>query len=432
MKPEVESAEPPQLVEHFFRHESAKLIAVLTRAFGVHNLDLVEDKVQDALLAAVQVWARQGIPANPSGWIYRVARNRVLDALRREKVHQRSLALADHPEPSVESPVEDWLSGNQLADSLLRMIFVCCHPAIDRRSQIAMTLKILGGFSLSEIARGLLTSPEAAKKRVQRAKKALAQRQIRVELPPAAELRARLSGVQEVLYLMFNEGYSTSRGHEPLRDDICEEAARICHLLCEHEAFSTPDTRALMALMLAHGARLKARVDSMGAVVLLAEQDRSLWDRSLIRYAEAWMERSKTEVPSRFHLEAAIALTHCQAASVAETNWQLIVQFYDRLLALNDSPLYILNRAIARGEVGDIDAALAELEPIRNHPEMQGYFLLDCAEGRLHELASNSAAATKAYAAALSAAAAPHERELLAKKLARLQTEAPGLPQGTE
>jgi RNA polymerase sigma-70 factor (ECF subfamily) len=283
-----------------------------------------------------------------------------------------------------------------------------------------MTLKILCGFSLSEVARGLLISAEAAKKRVQRAKKTLALRQIRVDLPPAAELKTRLSAVQEVLYLLFNEGYSTSQGHRPLRDDICEEAARLCHLLCEHETFSTPDTRALLALMLAHAARLEARVDPKGAVVLLAEQDRSKWDINLIRIAELWLKRSKTKSPSRFHLEAAIALVHCRATSVSETNWHLIVRFYDRLLALHDSPLYILNRAIARGESGDLDVALAELESIRNHRAMRNYFLLDCAVGRLHELGSNSAAALEAYAAARSAAVAPHERAVLDKKLAQL------------
>ncbi|MEM7353774.1 MAG: sigma-70 family RNA polymerase sigma factor [Acidobacteriota bacterium] len=414
------STEPSQLVDHFFRHESANLVAVLTRAFGMRCLDLVEDKVQEALLTAMQVWGRRGIPANPSGWVYRVARNRVVDALRREKIHQRAVALSHHSNEAIEALVDEWLSEDQLPDSLLRMIFVCCHPDLDRRSQIAMTLKILCGFSLAEIARGLLISVEAAKKRVQRAKKVVAQQQISLDLPPAPELQARLAAVREVLYLMFNEGYSASQGHEPLRDDICEEAARLCHLLCDHEAFSTPETRALLALMLAHAARLEARVDTEGAVVLLSEQDRAQWNRPLIRFAEVWLQRSKTEQPSRFHFEAAIALSHCRAASVAETDWHLIVRLYDRLLAIHQSPLYVLNRAVARGESGDVEGALGELESIRGHREMRGYFLLDCAAGRLHELDSNDAAALAAYAAARRVASAPHEQALLNKKLARL------------
>ncbi len=420
MKP----SEPPQLVEHFFRHESAKLIAVLARAFGFRHLDLIEDKVQEALLSAVETWGRQGIPSNPAGWIYRVTRNRVLDALRREKIHQRALGWTFQNEEAIESLVDEWISDEQLPDSLLRMIFVCCHPALDRRSQIATTLKILCRFSLSEIARALLISTEAAKKRVQRAKKTLAEKKIQLDLPPTAELQERLAVVHGVLYLLFNEGYSTSQGHEPLRDDICEEAVRLCHLLCEQQPFSTPETRALLALMLAHSARLAARVDNEGAIVLLADQDRSQWDRRLIHAATMWLERSKTNKVSPFHLEAGIALTHCHASSVAETDWPRIVQLYDRLLEIQPSPLYILNRAIARGEAGEVETALAELESIRGQPEMRHYYLLDCAVGRLQELASNHSAARSAYAAALAMTEAPHEKALLNKKLSRLDRRA--------
>ncbi|MDX1383729.1 MAG: sigma-70 family RNA polymerase sigma factor, partial [Thermoanaerobaculia bacterium] len=230
-------------------------MAVLTRAFGLARMDQVEDKVQEALLAAMTAWRQRGVPANPGGWIYRVARNRILDELRREQVHQRAMALAGADPAAIEELTEAWLEEERLPDSLLRMMFVCCHPALDRRSQIAMTLKVLCGFSLAEVARGLLMSEEAAKKRVQRAKKTLAELDLELELPSDEELSARLAGVCEVLYLMFNEGYSTSHGVEPLRDDVCEEAARLCHLLCEHPLCGTPPTRALLALMLFHASR---------------------------------------------------------------------------------------------------------------------------------------------------------------------------------
>ena len=412
---------PPELVEHFFRHESAHLVAVLTRAFGVRYLDMVEDTVQEALLAAMETWGRQGVPANPSGWIYRVARNRMLDRLRRGKTYQRVLGLAKQTEDGIDSLITDWLQEEHLPDSLLRMIFVCCHPALDRRSRLAVTLKILCGFSLNEIARGLLISPEAAKKRVQRAKKTLADQEIQVELPPPDDLPERLGAVQEVLYLLFNEGYSATEGAEPLRDDICEEAARLCHLLANHESFGTPETRALLALMLAHSARLEARTDTAGGVVLLAEQDRSRWDRRLIAHAESWLARSKTANPGRFHYEAAISLVHCHAASASETDWPLIVQYYDRLLAIHDSPLYRLNRAIARAEAGEIDRARTELQELRQQRQMRGYYLLDCALGRLHELDSNPEAAIGAYKAALAATRAVHEQALLGEKLRRLK-----------
>ncbi len=421
MNPEVTSDGPEQLVEHFFRHESAKLIAVLARAFGVRHLDLIEDKTQEALITAMETWGRHGIPSNPSGWIYRVARNRVLDVLRREKIHQRAMAWTQGNEQYIVSLADQWIADDQVPDSLLRMMFVCCHPVLDRRSQIALTLKILCGFSLSEIARGLLISNEAAKKRVQRAKKALAEEQIKPELPPADELQQRLSAVQEVLYLMFNEGYSATQGHEPLRDDICEEAARLCHLLCGHESFGTPETKALLALMLAHSARLGARVDSEGATILLADQDRSLWDRGLVRAADDWLERSKTDHPSRFHYEAAIALTHCFAPTLEQTRWDRIVFFYDRLLQLHPSPLYRLNRAIARAESGDVDQALEELESLRGRQDMSSYFLLSCALGRLHELRDDSRKAVDAYTAALSGALAEHERALLERRISQLR-----------
>ena len=420
MTTEPVSGNPPQLVEHFFRHESANLVAVLTRAFGLRHLELVEDKVQEALVAAMQTWSRRGVPDNPSGWIYRVARNRLLDAVRREAIHRRVVATFPQGEGAVETLVEEWLQEDQLPDSLLRMMFVCCHPALDRRSQLAMTLKTLCGFSLAEIARGLLISPEAAKKRVQRARKTLAREQIHLDLPPAAELQERLRAVQKVLYLMFNEGYSTSQGHEPLRDDLCEEAARLGHLLCEHPSFNTPETCALLALMLAHSARLEARLDGEGQVVLLGDQDRSQWDRRLIGFAEHWLERSKTPTPSRYHLEAAISLAHCHAPSLEETDWPLIVRYYDRLLDLDLSPLYVLNRAIARGEMGDVTRALEELETLRGHRDLRHYFLLDCAVGRLHELSSRKEAARAAYAAARSVARAPHEQTFLDRKLAEL------------
>lgn len=420
MGEEVTPREPDALVEHFFRHESARLVAVLTRAFGFARIGLVEESVQEAMIAALKTWGQRGAPDNPAGWIHRVARNRTLDALRREKIHQRALSLSQHTEEATESLIDDWLLEERLPDSLLRMIFVCCHPALDRPSQLALTLNILCGLNVAEVSRGLLISAEAAKKRIQRAKKKLAQERVQVDLPPAEALQGRLAAVREVLYLMFNEGYSTSGGIEPLRDDICEEAARLCHLLCEHDDFSTPETRALLALMLFHGARLESRVDSEGAAVLLGEQDRALWDRRLIAVGESWLERARTGRPSRFHLEAAIALIHCHAPSLAETPWHHVVSLYERLLTLHASPLYTLNRSIALGESGQPVAALAEVEAIRDNREMRDYFLLDCAAGRLHELAGDLGGALAAYSRARSSAVAPHARALLDKKIARL------------
>lgn len=421
MEDDAVSREPPRLVEHFFRHESAHLVSVLARAFGLRHLDLIEDMVQEAMIVAMETW-RHGLPDNPSGWLYRVARNRVFDALRRDKIYQRALSLAGQAPEAVEDSVDDWLLEERLPDSLLRMMFVCCHPTLDRRSQIALTLKILCAFSLHEIARGLLISDEAAKKRVQRAKKSLADRQVAVELPPEAELERRLAAVHDVLYVLFNEGYSASKGRAPVRNDICEEAARLCHLLCGHEELANADSRALLALMLSHSARLEARVDHVGATVLLADQDRAGWDRRLMTHAEFWMERSATSSPSRFHFEAAISLTHCRALTFEDTDWQRIVELYDGLLTLVDSPIYVLNRAIARSEGGDIETARIELEALRDRPELRDYVWLDCAMARLHELRSDSSAAAAVYSHVLQRADLPlHQRSVIERRLAAVR-----------
>ena len=423
--PDDSDASPVALVEHFFRYESANLIAVLTRAFGMTRIELVEDMVQQAMLEAMQSWKHGGVPDNPAAWMHRAAKSRILDALRRERVHERAMAFAGQTLDATATLVDRWLEADQLPDSLLRMIFVCCHPSLDRPTQIALTLKILCGFGVAEIARGLLSSRESIKKRIQRGRVRLAEIDPRLDLPIGSDLEERLDAVHGVLYLLFNEGYSTSKGHEPIRDDLCEEAARLCHLLCEHE-LGTPSTRALLSLMLFHAARLPARIDSTGSTVLLEDQDRSRWDAGMIAVAEAWLfraspEKTHPEQLTRYHLEAAIARQHCRAASVAATDWASIVRLYDRLLERVDSPIYRLNRAIARSQTGETDQALAELEETARRGELEDYFLLDCARARVHELAGQKERALACCLTALERALAPHERTTLEQRIARLR-----------
>ncbi len=413
-----------QLVEHFFRHESANLVAVLTRAFGIRRIDLIEDMVQVAMLEAMHAWKQCGIPDNPAAWIHRVAKNRILDSLRREKTHEKAialsgLALAGQSLEDQAAIIDEWLDEEHLPDSLLRMIFVCCHPSLERKTQIALTLKTLCGFGISEIARGLLLPNETVKKRIWRAKNSLATANVRLELPTDDQLTLRLDVVHDVLYLMFNEGYSTSHGTEPIRDDICEEAARLCHLLCESPC-SSPATKALLALLLFHAARLHARTDENGIVILLEDQDRSLWDRRLIGLAQYWLAQSKAERPTKFHLEAAIAMQHCISPSVDATNWGTIVSLYSRLLQLRESPIYALNRAIAVAQAGDTEEAMSQLHSIQDQEDLQNYLLLDCAFARVHELEGNTEEAIDFYLTALSKAVATHEKELLQKKLRKL------------
>jgi RNA polymerase sigma factor (sigma-70 family) len=410
-----------QLVEHFFRRESANMIAVLTRAFGIRRIDLVEDMVQVAMLEAMHAWRQRGVPDHPAAWIHSVAKNRILDAMRREKTYERAISLVGQTLDDQELMVEEWLEEEQIPDSLLRMIFACCHPTLQRKTQIALTLKTLCGFGISEIARGLLLPNETVKKRVQRAKNSLATANVRLELPSGDHLTQRLDVVHDVLYLMFNEGYSTSHGIEPIRDDICEEAVRLCHLLCESPC-SSPATQALLALLLFHAARLDARTDRDGAVILLEDQDRAKWDRRLISTAQNWLMQSKTDRPTIFHVEAAIAMQHCLSPSVEATDWDSIAMLYSRLLQLRESPVYTLNRAIAVGQAGDTREAMLQLRSLRSREEMKNYLLLDCAFARIHELEGNLQEAIDGYSVALSKAVAPHEKELLQRKLRRLES----------
>lgn len=408
-----------ELVEHFFRHESANLVAVLTRVFGIRYMDLVEDVVQVALMEALQNWRQRGLPENPAGWIHRAAKNRILDALRSEKIHEQARIVSELRPQTAENLIEERLETERISDSLLRMMFICCHPSLDRNTQIAFTLKTLCGFGISEVASGLFLPEETVKKRIQRAKRSLAAIQVKLELPGDEQLRQRLEVVHDVIYLLFNEGYSASSGRDPIRDDICEEAVRLCHILCKSR-YSIPSTRALLALLLFHSARLNSRTNDVGAIILLEAQDRSRWDQNLIRMGQEWLLRSREERPTIFHLEAAIAMHHCVSPSMEATDWQAIVQLYGQLLKHRDSPVYVLNQAIALAQGGKTDAAFRALPSLRNRKEIRNYLLLDCAIARVYELDGDLRNAAASYVLALDKQPAEHEKLLIKEKLDRL------------
>src|SRR5215813_5193773 len=270
-----------QLVDHFFRHESGKLVSLLTRMFGLHHLDLVEDVVQSAMLQALETWTLQGVPRDPAGWMYRVARNNALDLVRRRNVAARLAAEVGRDQAgSRDRPhaFDHLVLDREMPDSQLRMMFACCHPALPAESQMALTLKILGGLRTLEIARALLTTEANIKKRLARAKRKFAAQEIRFEVPTGGALQTRLDSVYAVWYLLFNEGDHSSHPSELIRRDLCEEAIRLCTLLLDHPVGMNPQTPALLALMLFHAARFDARVDTDGCILLLEEQDRSRWD----------------------------------------------------------------------------------------------------------------------------------------------------------
>lgn len=407
------------LVEHFFRHEAGRLVAVLTRFFGWRNFELVEDMVQATLLDALQSWRIRGVPENPSGWVHHIAKNKVIDALRRGEIGRRVGREWAGMRPETGEGIDDWFLDTEIEDSQLRMIFACCHPGLAREDQLALTLKALCGFGTSEIARALLVGQETVKKRLQRATRELVEQQVALDPPETAELVGRLDVVHQVLYLIFNEGYSSSRGDRAIRSDLCEEAARLCYLLCSHRHCSTPPTRALMALMLFHAARLDARLDEQGGVLLMEDQDRSKWDRRLILRAQAFLDQSaEGTAVSSFHLEAGIALYHCSAPSYAETDWPAILRLYDALLTLQRSPVYLLNRAVVVAQIEGPRAGIRALEEAGRDHSLRHYHLFETTLGEFYRRAGDMAEARRYFEMARQKTASPHDRAIIDRRLA--------------
>ncbi len=412
--------QPSQLVEHFFRHESGRLVSSLSRVFGLRNLDLIEDMVQSSLVDALHTWRVQGVPANPSGWMHRVARNKVVDALRQRDTLLRVAPAWARLRPLASEPeIDDLFLDSAIEDSQLRMIFACCHPALARENQIALTLKSLCGFSNAEIARGLLVSEETVKKRIQRARQQLVEQSVNLSVPAADELAGRVDSVHQCLYLMFNEGYAASSGDAVIRLDLCEEAARLCHLLCGHAHSRSPATFALLALMLFHAARFETRTDNQGRLLLLEDQDRSKWNHDLIKRAQWFLDQSADgKIISTFHLEAGIALLHCTAMSFEQTPWLEILKLYDALIRMRPSPIYHLNRAIVVTHLEGPTAGLRAIESLTSDPSLQRYHLVDATLGELYRRAGKLSLAREHLTRTRDATQSTSERELLDRRLA--------------
>ena len=304
-----------QLVEHLFRHESAKMVATLTRIFGIEHLNLAEDVVQEALGRALQTWPYRGIPENPSAWIMRASRNLALDVIRREKVFRgKETEIARLIEAGGSStPEAVMFSENEIADDRLRMMFVCCHPVIPPEAQVALALKTLCGFSVTEISRAFLTTEAAIAKRLTRAKQKIQEAHIPFEIPAGDELARRLDSVLHSLYLLFNEGYKASSGDKLVREELCQEAIQLTELLAQHRAGNQAKTHALLALMLLNVARTPAREDDQGNLLRLDEQDRTRWEQTMIARGMSHLRESAAggEI-SEYHLQAGIAACHAK------------------------------------------------------------------------------------------------------------------------
>ncbi len=398
------------LTEHFFRGESARLVAALTRIFGVHNLALVEDVVQDAFVRALEVWKVRGIPDNPSAWLMTTAKHRAIDRIRRERT-ARMVA----PELSwLASTVDEAFDERTIREEQVKMMFSCCHPSLTEEAQLALILNILCGFSPNEIANAFLTKRPAIEKRITRAKHTLARAKRLFDLGDA-EFAARLSTVQRALYLLFNEGY---HGASAVRAELCAEAMRLTALLREHPLTATPATEALAALMALHAARLPARVDAAGDLSPLVDQDRSQWDSALTAQGLALLESSaRGDELTSYHIEAAIAAVHASARTLDETDWPKIVSLYDRLFDLAPSPMVALNRAIAIGERDGPGQGLDALNAIADVDRLSPYPFLPAAMGEFERRLGAYDAARTHFQAAISRARNAAERRFLQKRL---------------
>src|SRR5450631_2276856 len=321
--------------DHLFRREAGRMVSTLTRIFGVHNLVLAEDVVQDAFCRALEVWKFQGMPENPSAWLMATAKNRALDILRRQRTAQDfapELGRLLQSEWTLAPVVEELFAANAIQDDLLRMMFSCCHPRLSEEAQVALVLHILCGFSVSEIASAFVSSHSAIEKRITRAKKVLATSKTLFDVAAAAESSARLPAVHRALYLLFNEGYHGASAETAVRAELCREAMRLTAILLEHPHGKTPTTYALAAMMSFHAARLPGRVDASGNLHSLFDQDRSRWDRQLLAEGATFLDLSATGLElTEYHVEAAIASIHSRAARIDDTDWKTIVSLYDTL-----------------------------------------------------------------------------------------------------
>jgi RNA polymerase sigma-70 factor (ECF subfamily) len=415
------AADAGPLLEHLFRHQAGRMVAHFARLLGPARLDLAEEAVQEAMLRALLTWPYSGVPQNAAAWLFRVAHNAAIDAIRRNRVAEEKSELLTAElsgfEPAPASPDLE----EQLRDDELRLIIMCCHPEIPHEAAVALSLKTVGGFSVREIARAFLADEAAIAQRLVRAKRQIRERSLTLEVPRGAELERRLDSLIEVIYFMFNEGYTAHEGEDLIRQDLCEEALRLGALVAA-SSIAAPRVHALVALMAFQAARLPTRTDQAGDLVLLESQDRSRWDRRLIALGFHHLERSmRGSVVSPYHVEAAIAATHARAADAASTDWALILEFYDQLLAINPSPVVALNRAVAVGKVRGPLAALAIVEPLIGNPKLHDYYLLLAVRGHLLLELGRREEAADSFRAALERRCSLPERRFLRGKLAECE-----------
>jgi RNA polymerase sigma factor (sigma-70 family) len=407
--------------EHLFRREAGRMVGTLTHIFGVHNLAMAEDVVQDAFCRALEVWKFRGVPENPSAWLMTTAKNRALDILRRERTAQvcaPELSRLLQSEWTLAPTVQEIFESNTIKDDQLRMMFSCCHPKLAEDAQVALVLNILCGFSVAEIAAAFVSNHAAIEKRISRAKKVLAGSKRLFDVADREDFPSRLSAVQRALYLLFNEGYHGASPESAVRFELCQEAMRLAATLLEHTAAATPATHALAALMCLHAARLPARLDGSGNLAAFLDQDRSRWDAHLVSEGQKLLDLSATGSElTEYHVEAAIAAAHCCAQRAEDTDWGRIVWLYDKLMNIRRSPVVALNRAIAIAQLEGPERGLEEIHAIEDANRLAAYPFYSAAIGELELRRGKHEVACRHFREALALARSPMEKRFLAQRV---------------
>jgi RNA polymerase sigma factor (sigma-70 family) len=412
------------VIDAVWRIEAARLIASLARI--VRDVGLAEELAQDALVAALEHWPESGVPENPGAWLMATAKRRAIDLLRRNKLHERKHEQLGYELEAQERAVPDFDAAldDDIGDDLLRLVFTACHPVLSTEARVALTLRLLGGLTTDEIARAFLVAEPTIAQRIVRAKRTLAEARVPFEVPRGDERAARLSSVLEVIYLIFNEGYSATAGDDWTRPALCEDALRLGRILAEL-APEEPEVHGLVALMEIQASRLRARIGQSGEPVLLLDQDRARWDQLLIRRGLAALARAEKlgGALGPYALQAAIAACHARARTPAETNWERIAALYDALAQLAPSPIVELNRAVALAMAFGPAAGLELVDALTSEPSLKAYHLLPSVRGDLLAKLGRFDEARREFERAATLTRNARERELLLQRAATCERE---------
>lgn len=382
---------------------------------------MAEDVVQDTLVKALNTWKINGLPQNPSAWLFTAARNKAIDLLRQQKrkdVFSKSMMPLLQSEYTLVPTVQETVNVNSIDDDQLRMMFVCCHSSLSAEAQVALILKTLCGFSVAEIAKAFVSSYDTIEKRLYRARQSFRDNAVSFDLPPDAELQSRMDNVLMAVYLLFNEGYNSTSHEDLVRNDLIQEAMRLCELICRSNRLKHYGAHALMALICFTASRNDARLDADGNILLLKEQDRGKWNQGLITKGISSLEGSvASETVNRYHLEAMIAYEHATAVNYASTNWKRILHYYNVLLKLNPSPVVELNRAVVIGELNGPAACIEAIHSISQISSLKKYYLLPATLGEMHRQLKDHETANKYFEEAIGLTQSLSEKKLLQQKI---------------